>query len=134
MTKHINPFYTLVEATAVLKNLGADPRRSKPQNVTGVSYPFPWGYSYGAKPEEKVYWQEHIISVATRRVYDEHQDYWFEVEIHIDKEGLEALVALTGLNILKGPHSDDYEQWTVNPGTLFKVFALVPTEREAAKS
>ena len=107
MTKHINPFYTIGEAVSVLKNLGAKP----------TSNPFKYN-------ESDIIWPEHILSVCTRRVYDEHCDYYFETEIHIDKEGLDAFVEMTGLTILREYHSDGYDLLYVRPGSLLKVFTL----------
>ena len=111
MTKHTNPFYTIDEAVAVLKSLGAKP----------TSNPFKYD-------DADIIWPEHILSVCTRRVYVEHGDYYFETEIHIDKEGFDAFVEKTGLTTSREYHSGDYDLLCVRPGSLLKVFALVVKE------
>lgn len=114
MIKHTNPFYTIEESVAVLKNLGANP----------APVPIPFRYD-----ENAVYWQDHVISVKANRVYDDHYEHHFEVEIHIDKEGFDALVRATGLEtIQKEKHSEEYDIWFIRPGTLLQVFTLVPKE------
>ena len=107
MNKHTNPFYTISDAITTLRIMGAKPEAN----------PFKYG-------ESDIIWPEHILSVCTRRVYDEHGNYYFETEIHIDKEGLDALVEITGLNIMREYHSDDYDLLSVRPGSLLKVFTL----------
>jgi hypothetical protein len=111
MTKFTNPFYTIDEAIEVLKSLGAKP----------MSNPFRYD-------ESSVHWPEHIIGIQTSRVYDVQYKYHFEVEIHVDREGLDALVQMTGLNIMREPHLGILDALTVRPGTLLKVFALEAKE------
>lgn len=107
MIKHTNPFQTISEAVAALKNLGAKP------------YGNPFVYDESCIP-----WTEHILSVSTMRVYNDSYEYHFAMEIHIDLEGLNKLVEQTGLNILRESHSDELDRLVVHPGTLLKVYAL----------
>jgi hypothetical protein len=111
MLKHTNPFYTISEAIGVLINHDADPYKGKPtiESSEGATY---------------AYWQEHILSVKANRIYDDHLNHHFEVEIHVDREGLDALVAMTGMNVLREHHSEGYDQLTLHPGSLLKIFTL----------
>lgn len=119
MTKHTNPFYTIREAIAVLKNLGTKPTEN------------PFRYD-----ESQIHWPDDILSVKTVRVYDEEKpsNHHFEVEIHIDREGFNALVQLTGLNVMREPHSEGFDQLTIHPGSLLTVFTLEPKEPKAPKN
>ena len=111
MTRHTNPFYTIDEAVDVLRNLGAKP-------MAHIIHP----------TEENFNWQDRILSVSAGRVYDEQYNYHFDVTIHIDREGFDALVAMTGLVISVEEFDDDYLAEVVYPGSLLKVFTLVPKE------
>lgn len=111
MLKHTNPFYTITEGATALKNVGANP----------LANPFKYD-------ESCVHWQDHIMSTNTYRVYNDHYEYHFEMEIHIDRAGFDALVQMTGLATLREPHSDGYDTLSVRPGALLKVFTLVAKE------
>lgn len=131
MIKHTNPFYTIDEALAVLKNLGADPHRGK--SSPGATYPFPWGNSYGAKPEEPVYWQEHVLGIMVQSVYTKGTHHYV-IEIHLDREGFDTVYGIMRAladeapELLKKDHSDEYDMYYIEPGSLLRLFKLVPKE------
>lgn len=112
MTKHTNPFYTLDEALHVLKNVGAKP----------MSNPFRYD-------ESEIHWPDHILSVRANRVYNDTYEHYFEMEIHVDREGFDAFVKMTGLTVSRDPDCED--ELVVRPGSLLKVFAL-ETKGDAA--
>lgn len=137
MIKHTNPFYTIHEATEALRHLGAEPYKSKSQNQTqnpsGATYAFPWGDSYGAKPEEPIYWQDHILGIMVQRVY-EGGTHYHKIEIHLDAEGFDRVCSLMEASadevppLLKKAHSDEYDMHYIEPGTLLTLFKLVARE------
>lgn len=135
MTKHTNPFYTIHETTEVLRQMGAEPFKNKPesQNPSGATYAFPWGDSYGAKPEEPIYWQDHILGIMVQRVYEKGTHY-HKIEIHLDAEGFDSVYELMRSpeddepKVLKKVHSDEYDMYYIEPGTLLTLFKLVPRE------
>ena len=107
MIKHTNPFITFDEAVAVLKSLGAKPTAN------------PFKYN-----EDTVHWPDHILSMSARRVYNDTYEYYFEIDIHMDAEGLRALADLTGLTISRGHHSGEYDALVLRPSNLITVTAL----------
>ena len=128
MFKYNNPFHTINEAVTVLVTHGADPIMSK---SAGSTYAFPWGDSYVVQDE--IYWQEHILSVAAIRVYS-GSAYHYKVEIHILSEGFDRVLELIRRNstfapeVVKVPHSDEYDMHYIEPDTLLRIFKLVPKE------
>lgn len=111
MIKHTNPFHTINEAISILGHMGARPYDS----------------TFGRNVSDD-YWTEHILSIRAAREYNDHYEFYFQMEIHIDREGFQKLVDLTGLNIMRKPHSPEYDMLSVFPGTYLEVFALVPKE------
>ena len=110
MTKYKNPFYTIWEMLAVLKSAGASPMNNL--------------------PEGEFDWREEVLSVKTSRVYDEAYEHYFEVEIHVAKEAFDRLKELTGTEVTKRPHSDEYDYLAMRPSDLIEIFTLVPKEVE----
>lgn len=141
MIKYTNPFYTINAAATILRHLGADPNKlqaqAQAQNPSGATYTFPWGGSVGAKPEESIYWQDHILGIMVQRVYEKDTHY-YKIEIHLDAEGFDSVYSLVKASniadevppLLKKKHSDDYDMHYIEPGDLLTLFKLVVREDE----
>jgi len=129
MTKYANPFFTINEAEAVLKSLGANPLSTKSANPsTTPSYPFPWGNSYGVQPNATP-WQEDILNVTICRVY-EGESHHFRVDVHMDSPGFDELLRLIEQEAVEVPFSEDYRKLQVEPSPLLCIFKLIPIPKE----
>lgn len=130
MTKYANPFFTINEAEAVLKSLGANPLSTKSANPAATpSYPFPWGNSYGVQPNATS-WQEDIISVTVNREYT-GGDHHFRMDIHMDSPGFDELLRLIEQEAVEVPFSEDYRKLVVEPSPLLYIFKLIPIPVES---
>jgi hypothetical protein len=131
MIKQTNPFYTINEAYEILKRLGADLMNSS------TTYSLPWNDTCETQPERPLCWQEYVLSIITRRIYV-GSAYYYVVEIHMDDEGFDKVCDLIEASVdvnkdevpvlCKGPHSDKYDMYYIEPGAQLILFKLVPKE------
>lgn len=125
MTRYSNPFYTLKEAEAVLKSIGADTLRNNPDTS-------PNAYD----------WREHVLSVSTRVCYVGLKEY-HECQIHLHRDAFNALVQqirdycgdpnaypVSVESFLDGEFYEHY----IEPSELLRIFALVPANESVPSS
>ena len=116
MIKHTNPFYTIQEALAVLKNAGADP--DKLDLTPGCAC--------------ETSWQEDILGIIVRPDHEGLGNY-FVVDIQMyNAEGafdrLKARMPQVEEKIL--PHSAEFDMRVLEPGSLLRIFTLIPKGSE----
>ena len=113
MTPHTNPFYTINETIAVLRNLGAAPL-SNPR---------------GSAPPEA--WREHIIGIQVNRVYDYNPNtHHFETVIHVNKVGFEMLHRLINVPYTLEKFTQANDKMVMRPSNLIEIIALSPAVQE----
>lgn len=125
MTKYTNPFYTLNEAISVLKSLGADP-----YNI-GATNAHSWDSAVPTQ-DETIFWNDHILSVSTSRVYADFSHYNV-VEIHLTAKGFDALVSIIDTPVHKKAFGDgtEFDMYFIEPVPLLKIFTLNPCESDS---
>ncbi len=111
MTKYTNPFYTIGEAITLLRSLGASPQC----NI----------------PEGQFDWREDILSVMVTRTY-EGSSHYFNLEIHIDRQGFYELHQMLGGTATISEHSDLYDKVSLKLGAHLEVFMLSPKGEDLA--
>ena len=129
-----NPFRTITDAIAVMSLFGADPLETR-KTVQGATYPFPWGnLKKGEDPDSDYDWQEDVLTVTVKKVYDPEVD--FVLDVYMTMKGFNMLTRLMKVaHLIKidkefGP---GYILYAVELDKNFKITTLEYTGTEATE-